>query len=186
MKTKPKPVQTSAALDHCLTPSAIRKRGGKYTVKLTNVGNPDYRQDPNRPLPDTFCAEAHKVWTRLGLFAAVTSPTSTWAAATGTGGLESPAPTAWSSASSPTMGSAWEIGAEDRDDPPMKTKPIPNLTSVCRTNPSPSPAETTVDGDRLATDQSAPTSADRATSERFSNSPSTHKPISRCQTMKTS
>lgn len=31
---------------------------GKYAVKLSNVGNPDFRQDPSRPLHDTECGWA--------------------------------------------------------------------------------------------------------------------------------
>ena len=31
----------------------------KYAVKLSNVGNPDHRQDSTKPLPDTTCGWAH-------------------------------------------------------------------------------------------------------------------------------
>lgn len=37
----------------------IKRTGGKFTVRLSNVGNPDFRQDHRRPLPDTVCGEAH-------------------------------------------------------------------------------------------------------------------------------
>lgn len=39
--------------------AALNRRTGKYSVKLSNVGNPDYRQDSHRPLPDTVCGVAH-------------------------------------------------------------------------------------------------------------------------------
>lgn len=42
-----------------MTEPKIKKRGGKYRVKLSNCGNPDYRQDPDQPLPETICAWAH-------------------------------------------------------------------------------------------------------------------------------
>lgn len=32
---------------------ALNRKTGQFQVKLSNVGNPDYRQDPRRPLPDT-------------------------------------------------------------------------------------------------------------------------------------
>ncbi len=32
---------------------------GNYTVTLNNVGNPDYLQDPDRPLPGTSNGIAH-------------------------------------------------------------------------------------------------------------------------------
>jgi hypothetical protein len=31
---------------------------GRYRVKLSNCGNPDFRQDCRRALPDTFCGWA--------------------------------------------------------------------------------------------------------------------------------
>lgn len=37
----------------------LNTRGTKYKVKLSNVGNPDHRQDPRRNLPDTTCGWAH-------------------------------------------------------------------------------------------------------------------------------
>lgn len=38
---------------------AISNQRGAFTVKLANVGNPDYRQDSENPLPDTVCGWAH-------------------------------------------------------------------------------------------------------------------------------
>ncbi len=38
---------------------ALNRKGAKLSVKLSNVGNPDYRQDPRRPLPETTCGWAH-------------------------------------------------------------------------------------------------------------------------------
>ena len=38
--------------------TAITRKSGALTVGLSNVGNPDFRQDPNRPLPETFCGTA--------------------------------------------------------------------------------------------------------------------------------
>jgi hypothetical protein len=40
-------------------PVTIRRRGGKFAVKLSNVGNPDFRQDCTRPLPGVPVAWAH-------------------------------------------------------------------------------------------------------------------------------
>lgn len=40
-------------------PPDIRKSGGKYTVILSNVGNPDFRQDCTKPLPGTKNHKAH-------------------------------------------------------------------------------------------------------------------------------
>src|SRR5437868_6570781 len=40
-------------------PPRIRRRQGVFTVKLSSVGNPDFRQDPDRPLPDVPTATAH-------------------------------------------------------------------------------------------------------------------------------
>lgn len=40
---------------------ALNARAGKYSVKLCNVGNPDYRQDSRRPLPETTCG-----WAKVG------------------------------------------------------------------------------------------------------------------------
>jgi len=40
-------------------PPKIRRRQGVFTVKLCSVGNPDFRQDPNRPLPGVPSALAH-------------------------------------------------------------------------------------------------------------------------------
>lgn len=37
---------------------ALNLRDGKFIVKLSNVGNPDYRQDCTKPLPDTTCGLA--------------------------------------------------------------------------------------------------------------------------------
>ena len=37
---------------------ALNRRAGRYSVKLSNVGNPDYRQDSSKPLPDTACGWA--------------------------------------------------------------------------------------------------------------------------------
>ena len=37
---------------------ALNSKGRKYSVKLSNVGNPDYRQDSEKPLPDTACGWA--------------------------------------------------------------------------------------------------------------------------------
>lgn len=37
----------------------MNRRGTKFSVKLSNVGNPDHRQDPRRALPDTTCGWAH-------------------------------------------------------------------------------------------------------------------------------
>lgn len=30
-------------------------KGSGFSVNLSNCGNPDYRQDPSRPLPETVC-----------------------------------------------------------------------------------------------------------------------------------
>lgn len=38
---------------------ALSNQRGQYLVKLDNVGNPDFRQDCTRPLPDTFSGWAH-------------------------------------------------------------------------------------------------------------------------------
>ncbi len=35
--------------------AAFRRQDGEFKVKLSNVGNPDFRQDPKRKLPDTIC-----------------------------------------------------------------------------------------------------------------------------------
>lgn len=40
--------------------TALNRRSGQFTVKLSNVGNPDYRQDCTRPLPETTCG-----WARI-------------------------------------------------------------------------------------------------------------------------
>ena len=40
-------------------PPVIRKNGGKFTVKLSSVGNPDHRQDCTRSLPGVPRALAH-------------------------------------------------------------------------------------------------------------------------------
>lgn len=37
---------------------ALNSKGRKYSVKLSNVGNPDYRQDSEKPLPETVCGWA--------------------------------------------------------------------------------------------------------------------------------
>ena len=37
---------------------AFNSKGRKYSVKLSNVGNPDYRQDSRQPLPETVCGWA--------------------------------------------------------------------------------------------------------------------------------
>ena len=49
---------------HC-TPSpqeklerALNSKGLPFSVKLSNVGNPDHRQDSRRPLPETTCGWA--------------------------------------------------------------------------------------------------------------------------------
>lgn len=42
-----------AVLETCLN-----ARSGRYQVKLANVGNPDFRQDPDHPLPETTCGWA--------------------------------------------------------------------------------------------------------------------------------
>lgn len=39
--------------------TALNRKGAKYSVKLSNVGNPDYHQDPDKPLFDTTCGWAH-------------------------------------------------------------------------------------------------------------------------------
>jgi hypothetical protein len=36
--------------DEIATSLTYRPSGGKYSVKLTSVGNPDYDQDPDRPM----------------------------------------------------------------------------------------------------------------------------------------
>ena len=38
--------------------TALNRKAGKFTVQLRNVGNPDYRQDCTRPLPETTCGWA--------------------------------------------------------------------------------------------------------------------------------
>lgn len=38
---------------------ALNRKVRKFSVKLSNVGNPDYRQDSRRPLPGTTCGWAH-------------------------------------------------------------------------------------------------------------------------------
>ncbi len=38
--------------------SALTRTPAEYAVELTNVGNPDRRQYPDRPLPDTVCGWA--------------------------------------------------------------------------------------------------------------------------------
>lgn len=40
---------------------ALNRKGSAFSVKLSNVGNPDYRQDPRRPLPETTCG-----WAQVG------------------------------------------------------------------------------------------------------------------------
>ena len=50
----PNPDQAVALLE-----SALNRKAALYSVKLSNVGNPDFRQDPDRPLPDTTCGWAH-------------------------------------------------------------------------------------------------------------------------------
>jgi len=40
-------------------PPQIRRRQGVFTVKLCSVGNPDFRQDPERPLPGVPSVFAH-------------------------------------------------------------------------------------------------------------------------------
>lgn len=37
---------------------ALNRKGAQFSVRLANVGNPDFRQDPRRPLPDTACGWA--------------------------------------------------------------------------------------------------------------------------------
>lgn len=37
----------------CPLELALNRKSGQYSVKLSNVGNPDYSQDPDRPLPET-------------------------------------------------------------------------------------------------------------------------------------
>ena len=37
---------------------ALNSKGRKFSVQLSNVGNPDYRQDSGRPLPETVCGWA--------------------------------------------------------------------------------------------------------------------------------
>ena len=39
--------------------AALNRKAALYSVKLSNVGNPDYRQDETRPLPETTCGWAH-------------------------------------------------------------------------------------------------------------------------------
>ena len=46
-------------LARCTLELALNRKQGKYAVKLSNVGNPDHRQDSRRPLPDTTCGWAH-------------------------------------------------------------------------------------------------------------------------------
>lgn len=43
---------------------ALNRKDGKFQVKLSNVGNPDFRQDSRRPLPETTCG-----WVKVGTFA---------------------------------------------------------------------------------------------------------------------
>lgn len=43
--------------------TALNAITGKYQVQLSNVGNPDHRQDPSRPLPETTCG-----WARVNTF----------------------------------------------------------------------------------------------------------------------
>lgn len=38
---------------------ALNRKGTLYTVELSNVGNPDYRQNSKMALPDTTCGWAH-------------------------------------------------------------------------------------------------------------------------------
>ena len=38
--------------------SAFNRKRGMFSVKLSNIGNPDFRQDSTRPLPETACAWA--------------------------------------------------------------------------------------------------------------------------------
>lgn len=38
--------------------SALNSKSGAFSVKLSNVGNPDYGQYPDRPLPETVCGWA--------------------------------------------------------------------------------------------------------------------------------
>src|SRR5438067_12932016 len=40
-------------------PPMIRRSKGVFTVKLSSVGNPDFRQDPDRPLPGCPSVLAH-------------------------------------------------------------------------------------------------------------------------------
>lgn len=37
---------------------AWNRKGARLSVNLSNVGNPDFRQDSSRPLPDTTCGLA--------------------------------------------------------------------------------------------------------------------------------
>lgn len=39
--------------------AALNRKAAKFSVRLSNVGNPDFRQDSRRPLPDTTCGLAH-------------------------------------------------------------------------------------------------------------------------------
>lgn len=53
--------ELEAKLDQQITTLelALNRKGAIFQVKLSNVGNPDYRQDCRRPLPETTCGWAH-------------------------------------------------------------------------------------------------------------------------------